>query len=163
MKQTKNLGARITELVTDIAFLTEASNVAQCAYDPSSKPFGPDATQDILNNIPALRAVINGSLGIVTLRKADLEDGRLQVLRDMADGKLNEVELTIARLFANATWWTRNATRDLARTARPICMDYAVLLTPLTDLVEEEKRKKEVAKDDYLIVAMAKLLLSKLN
>lgn len=159
---TQRLSTQLTALVTDIGFLTEAANAANLAYvvstggDPASyEPFGSDAVDDVLNNLPPVRAVLNASLDIAANARGGGDDVRLEVLQDIADGNLDDDELLTVRLYMNAVWWQRNADRDLARTGRDICKDYAELLDPFD--------AEEVAKDDHLMVAVAKTIVEKLN
>ena len=167
---TKSIAQQLTALITDRAFLLEVANAAEKAYaDATGGAFTPiteDKLDAIQNNIPVGRAVLNGSLALVILRGHEGDKARRKALQDIAGWEsLTDDEKMVVRLFTNATWWVRNANRDIARTTRGICMDYAELLAVPADENDEqrEKRELEIKKDDVLLQAVAKVTLSKLS
>ena len=153
-----NLSVKLTALLTNLETITEAANVADKAYNVSVgtpeayKPFGADNPSAVQNNAVAFKAVINASLAIAAMRWEGkvTEERRLQAILDIAYWHLNEVEVLVARLYANATWWARNISRDLKRATRSVCMDFT------------ELPPNEIGKDDALLKAVANWLHNKL-
>ncbi len=151
-----NLSAKLTALLTSLKAIAEAANVANRAYNAEIgmrevyTPFGTDNPSAIQDNAVVLKAVINASLAIAIMRGPLTEQARSQAIADIAYWRLSEQEALVTRLYANATWWVRNISRDLQRATRPVCMDFA------------ELPPNEVSKDDALLMAVASWLHKKL-
>lgn len=155
----------LTALITTPGYLLETANAAEQAYAKATNgkfdPITADQVDRIQNNIPVARAVLNASLALVVMRGHDGDQARVKAITDIAEWNLSADEKTVVRLFTNATWWVRNANRDFARTARPICKDYGQLLEEAD--AGDSTAQGEVVKDDVLLQAVAAVTLQKLN
>ncbi|MFA5842137.1 MAG: hypothetical protein WC882_00435 [Candidatus Gracilibacteria bacterium] len=143
-----------TALLSSQTTAVEAANNFSRAYEGGkyhTVDFGADSG-DVPINLAGLYATINASIGLAAIREESdepSEDTVKAVLEDMAERRLEGVELTTAMLFANATWAAGQWFRKPVRVERIQCF---TLLSPA-----------EKVKDVDQLAAGAKFILAKLE
>ncbi len=146
---------KISDTIQSVKGSVALANAAAKAYhvgtgnDPETyEAFEADKPVDVAMNLAGSYAVQSATGLIMMMREGKATElGFEQVLRDMAEGKLNEKEKLVARLCANLAWKSGQPFRSLERVTRSPMVDFSLL-------PEEEQ-----IKDDDQIRAAAKTLL----